>query len=231
MLIKKFESRWIRFWMRHAGLSRTGRIATRLATWFAPPYKSRSHLAIYNSKGYIAPSANIRHGNLKLGAHVFIGDRVIIYQSDGGSVELADHVKLYADIILETGEGGHLTIGAETHIQPRCQLMSYEGPLQIGRRVEIAPNCAFYPYDHGFAPGENIRNQPLTTKGGIIIGDDVWLGVGVIVLDGVRIGTGAVIGAGAVVTKNIPDNAIAFGVPAQVVKMRSDLAQKDENAA
>jgi acetyltransferase-like isoleucine patch superfamily enzyme len=209
--------------MRHAGLSRTGRIATRLAACFAPSYKSRSYLAGLNPKGYIAPSANIWHGNLKLGAHVFIGDRVIIYQSDGGSVELADHVKLYADIIIETGEGGNLTIGAETHIQPRCQLMSYQGPLQIGRRVEIAPNCAFYPYDHGFAPGKHIRNQPLKTKGGIIIGDDVWLGVGVIVLDGVKIGDGAVIGAGAVVTKNIPDNAIAFGAPAKVVKMRSDL--------
>lgn len=223
MLTKKFKSRWIRFWMRHAGLSRTGRIATRLATWFAPPYKSRTHLANYNSKGYIAPSANISHRNLKLGAHVFIGDRVIIYQANGGSVELGDHVKLYADIILETGEGGQLTIGADTHIQPRCQLMSYKGPLQIGSRAEIAPNCAFYPYDHGFAPGEKIRNQPLRTKGGIIIGDDVWLGVGVIVLDGTRIGAGAVIGAGSVVTKDIPENAIAFGVPARIVKMRTEL--------
>ena len=53
------------------------------------------------------------------------------------------------------------------------------------------------------------------------------MGTGVIVLGGVRIGKGAVIGAGAVVTKNIPDGAIAFGVPARVVRMRSELDQRD----
>jgi acetyltransferase-like isoleucine patch superfamily enzyme len=89
--------------------------------------------------------------------------------------------------------------------------------------VSIAPNCAFYPYDHGIAPGKLILKQPLTTKGDIIIEDDVWLGVGVIVLSGVHIGTGAVIGAGSVVTRDIPEGAIAFGAPARVVKMRSGL--------
>ena len=70
---------------------------------------------------------------------------------------------------------------------------------------------------------EPIRSQPLQTKGGIVIEDDVWLGFGVIVLDGVRIGKGAVIGAGSVVTKDIPEGAIAAGIPARVIKMRSDL--------
>ena len=63
----------------------------------------------------------------------------------------------------------------------------------------------------------------MQTKGGIVIGDDAWLGVGVIVLDGVKIGKGAVVGAGSVVTRDIPDGAIATGVPARVVKMRRDL--------
>ena len=87
----------------------------------------------------------------------------------------------------------------------------------------IAPNCAFYPYDHSIAPDELIKNQPLQTKGGIVIDDDVWLGCGAIVLDGVRIGKGAVIGAGAVVTKDVPDGAIAAGLPARVINMRSNL--------
>jgi acetyltransferase-like isoleucine patch superfamily enzyme len=91
--------------------------------------------------------------------------------------------------------------------------------------VQIAPYCAFYPYNHSFKPGEPIVRQPLQTKGDIIVGDDVWLGTGVIVLDGVTIGKGAVIGAGSVVTKSIPADAIAFGVPARVVKMRSELRQ------
>lgn len=215
---------WTRFWMRYAGLSGFGRIATRLATWFARPHKARTYLARLNPQGYIAPSVTIYHSDLRLGANVFIDDRVTIFQAkNGGSVELGDRVAILKDTILETGYGGHLTIGAETWIHPHCQVNAYKAPIQIGANVQIAPNCAFYPYNHGLVPGELIKNQPLQTKGGIIIDDDAWLGFGVIVLSGVRIGKGAVIGAGAIVTDNIPDGAIAVGAPARVVKMRSDL--------
>jgi acetyltransferase-like isoleucine patch superfamily enzyme len=69
-----------------------------------------------------------------------------------------------------------------------------------------------------------IRKQPLQSKGGIIVGDEAWLSVGVIVLNGVKIGSHAVIGAGSVVTSDVPDGAIAVGSPAKVVKMRSDIA-------
>ena len=99
-------------------------------------------------------------------------------------------------------------------------------PIVIGSNVQIAPNCAFYPYNHGVAPDEPINKQPLETKGGIFIEDDAWLSVSVIVLDGVRIGKGAVIGAGSVVTHDIPDGAIAFGAPAKVYRMRNDSVQK-----
>jgi len=224
MIHSKFKSFWTRFWMQFAGLSMFGRIATRLATWFAPPYYRRCYMAQLNSKGYISPTANIYHANLKLGAHVFIGDRVMIFQDiNGGPLELCDRVQMYGDTFIQTGDGGSIKIGEETHIQPNCQLSAYWGCIQIGSRVEIAPNCAFYPYNHNFASGKPIRNQSGITKGGIIIGDDAWLGFGVIVLDGVRIGNGAVIGAGSVVTHNVPDGAIAVGVPAHIVKMRSKL--------
>jgi acetyltransferase-like isoleucine patch superfamily enzyme len=92
----------------------------------------------------------------------------------------------------------------------------------IGKRVEIAPGCAMYPFNHGFSANKRIREQPLVSSGDIVIGDDAWLGFGVIVLDGVHIGEGAVIGAGSVVTQNIPKNAIAVGNPAKVVKQRPD---------
>jgi len=210
--------------MQFAGLSPLGRFATWLASIASPPYKARCFLASFNSRGYISPSAKIKHSSLNLGRNVFVGDGVVIYQTvTGGSVELGDAVQLYSDIIIETGDGGRVTIGAETHIQPRCQLSAYKGSIKIGKRVEIAPNCAFYPYNHEFALGEPVRNQPLTTRGGITVDDDVWLGVGVIVLDGVTIGKGAVIGAGSVVTRDVPDEAVAFGSPARVVRMRSDL--------
>jgi acetyltransferase-like isoleucine patch superfamily enzyme len=163
----------------------------------------------------------IYHRELRLGAHVFLDDRVLIYQgTDGGPVTLGDRVYLLRDVVIETGEGGSVTIGEGTHIQPRCQFSAYKGSIRIGAGAHIAPNCGFYPYDHGTAPGELIDKLPLQTRGGIVVEDDAWLGFGVIVLDGVRVGRGAVVGAGAVVTRDIPDYAIAMGVPARVVRMR-----------
>jgi len=177
-----------------------------------------------NPQGYIAPSTTIYHSDLRIGANIFIGDRVIIFERKiGGPMEIGDRVYIYRDVILETGWGGRLTIADDASIHPRCQLNAYVGPIHIGRGVMLAPNCALYSYDHSFAPDRPIREQPLQTKGGIIIGDEAWLGVGVIVLDGVRIGRGAVIGAGSVVTEDVPDGAIAVGMPARVVKMRSEL--------
>ncbi len=149
---------------------------------------------------------------------------------DGGQVKLEDAVKLIGDTTIQTGSGGTCIIGAGTSIQPHCQFSAYKSPITIGRNVEIAPNCAFYPYGHGTAPGQPIRNQPLQSKGGIVVGNNAWLGFGVIVLDGVRIGEGAVIGAGSVVSTDIPDQAIAFGVPARVVKYRGDLTMNASGA-
>ena len=66
-----------------------------------------------------------------------------------------------------------------------------------------------------------MSQQSLITKGGIQIGDDVWLGYGTIVLDGVHIGKGAVVGAGSVVNQDVPAGTIAAGVPARVIKTRN----------
>lgn len=224
MIFRKAKSLWTRGWMRFAGLSRGGRIATRLATLFAPPYKARTYLAWMNERGFVSPAATIYHTGLRLGAHVFIGDRVMIFQHDqGGPVELGDGVSLYGDCLIETGPGGSVAIGEGSRVHRGSHLISYKAPIRIGRDVGVSQNCALYSYNHGFAPDIPVSAQPLETRGPIIIEDHVWLGVGVIVLDGVRIGEGAVIGAGAVVTRDIPNGAIAMGVPARVVRMRSGM--------
>jgi len=216
---------WARWWVPLSGRSPAGRVAARLAVWFSPPYKARLYLAQVAPKGFISPYATVYHPDLRLGKHVFVGDHVIIYQNDAqGRIELGDGVRVFDGALLETGHGGAIRVGAGSRIHRGCQLVAHKGAILIGRDVGLAPSCALYAYNHGVAPTQPISTQPLQTRGPIVIEDHAWLGVGVIVLDGVRIGTGAVIGAGAVVTEDIPANAIAAGVPARVVATRASLA-------
>ena len=219
-----FKYPWASLWMRLAGHSRFGRFAMYMAGLFAPPYKARRYLAKLGRSGYIAPSATIHCDNLKLGSNLFLGERVTVYANDKNcKVVIGARSSIHQDCLIEAGKGGILQIGEDTHIQPRCQFSAYVGSIKIGNNVQIAPGCAFYPYDHGFSSSEPIFKQPLKTKGGIIIEDDVWLSFGVKVLDGVRIGKGAVVGAGSLVTRDIPEGAIATGMPARVIMTRKQL--------
>ena len=220
---------WMRFWMFFSGRRSLGRLAASLAAWACPPYYGRMTLAGMTPRGFISPSATIYHEKLKLGRHVVLDDGVLIYQdTDGGEVELGDGVHLWRHTVIQTGQGGRVKIGSRTSFQRHCQLSAYLAAIEFGERCQIAPFCCFFPYDHGVQPGRPIFGQPLESKGPIVIGNDVWLGTGVIVLSNVKIGDGAVIAAGSVVTMDIPAGAIAAGVPARVIRMRSEL---DRNAA
>lgn len=217
--------------MRFAHLPLIGRFAAVCAGWLLPPYAGRIYLAALNARGYVSPSARLSHPGFTRGRHCFIGDRVLIYLDQrGGAVTFGDLVQVNQDSIIQTGDGGSVSIGSHTSIQPHLQISAYRAAVVIGERVEIAPHCAFYPYNHGMAPDQPIQGQPTWSRGGIVVEDDAWLGYGVIVLDGVRIGAGAVIGAGSVVTSNIPPQAIAQGVPARVVGSRRDLGDKRDRS-
>ena len=91
--------------------------------------------------------------------------------------------------------------------------------IKIGDRCLIASGCKFVDHDHGFEQAGPIAPQ-IGKLGAIEIQNDVWLGANVLVLRGVKIGAGSVIGAGAVVTKNVPPNQIWAGVPAKMISER-----------
>lgn len=216
--------RWRRFWLARSGPQGFGRCAAWLASRHSLPYHHMSYLAAIHPRGFIAPRARVDHPQLRLGDHVFLGDGVIVYStSQGGPVELGDRVHLYGDTFLETGMGGRVLIEEGTHIQPGCHLHAFLSEIRIGKKVEIAPRCGFYCYDHGMVPGISIMDQPLQSKGPISVGDGAWIGYGVTVLQGVSIGAGAVIAAGSVVVRDIPENAIAAGAPAKVLKFRDGI--------
>ncbi|MEJ5104076.1 sugar O-acetyltransferase [Chryseobacterium sp. MYb328] len=88
--------------------------------------------------------------------------------------------------------------------------------VKFGDNVFIGPNCSFYTAGHPLDVKQ--RNAGLEYAYPITVGDNVWFGGNVVVLPGVTIGNNAVIGAGSVVTKDIPENMVAVGNPCRVVK-------------
>ena len=88
--------------------------------------------------------------------------------------------------------------------------------MSFGNNVFIGPNCAFYTPEHPINTDE--RNSGLEYAYPIKVGNNVWFGGNVTVLSGVKIGDNAVIGAGSVVTKDIPKNCVAAGNPCKVIK-------------
>ena len=88
--------------------------------------------------------------------------------------------------------------------------------ITIGDNVFIGPSCGFYTANHPL--DYKRRNQGLEKALPITVGNNCWFGANVSVMPGVTIGNGCVIAAGAVVTKDIPDNSLAAGVPAKVTK-------------
>lgn len=90
------------------------------------------------------------------------------------------------------------------------------GKVTFGDHVFIAPNCLFTTAEHALDAEQ--RNAGLEVALPITIGNNVWIGAGTIVLGGVSIGDNTVIGAGSVVTKSIPSNVIAVGVPCRVLR-------------
>jgi len=123
--------------------------------------------------------------------------------------------------IKHVGGTGHITIGENVFLNSFTVIYSGNG-VQIGNNTAIGPNCSIVPINHKFEDKNTlIREQRFAeSKGGIIIEDDVWIGAGVIILDGAHIRRGAVIGAGALVNGEIEEYSINIGSPAKIVGYR-----------
>lgn len=168
----------------------------------------------------------LRHpGKITLGDRVAIDDYSMIDGSGAGDrgLILGNDVMISRNCIIQA-KTGPLKIGNRADIGCNTLISSISG-ISIGDSVLIAGNCYIgggrYISDRLDVP---LMDQGLFSKGTVEIGDDVWLGAGAIVLDGVKIGKGCIVGAGAVVTKNLPDYSVAVGVPAKVVQNRKDAA-------
>lgn len=109
--------------------------------------------------------------------------------------------------------GTQISIGAGTFVNFDCVMIDV-APIRIGEDCQIATNVQLLTATHPIEPGP--RREGWESGEPIAIGDNVWLGGGVIVCPGVTIGDDTVVGAGAVVTSDLPPGVVAFGVPARV---------------
>lgn len=159
-------------------------------------------------------------GGIHIGRHVVIEDNVsLICTGPNARLMLGDGCHLYQGAVLDTGPDGTIQLGRSTSINPYCVIYGHGG-LTTGTYVRIAAHTVIIPANHIFeATDKPIAKQGLK-KRGIVIEDDVWIGAGVRVLDGVRIGTGAVVAAGSVVNRPVPSMAVVGGVPARILKVR-----------
>jgi acetyltransferase-like isoleucine patch superfamily enzyme len=137
-----------------------------------------------------------------------------------GKITIGKHSIIDKGAILRT-YGGYIYIGDNCSVNPYCILYG-EGGLTIGNGVRIGAHTAIITANHIFNdPGKFIFLQGMSKKG-IVIEDDVWIGAGVQIVDGVILSKGTVVGAGSVVTKSTKPYAVIVGVPAKVISYRNE---------
>jgi acetyltransferase-like isoleucine patch superfamily enzyme len=162
---------------------------------------------------------------LSVGRNCFLGGDSDINALAANGMRLGDDVRIREHAWIQAtsslgAPGVGLVIGSGTYIGPRC-VLGAGGGITIGARVTFGAGVHLLAENHEFRDGSRPIQDQGVTRAGIRVDDDVWVGNQVIVLDGVHIGHGAVIGAGAVVTKDIPPMAIAVGNPARVTGHRT----------
>ncbi|WP_374587316.1 acyltransferase [Ideonella dechloratans] len=145
----------------------------------------------------------------------------------GVSIGHGTVVVLASDRNSDTTAPSALHIGERTAINEYCNIRAAGGVITIGRRCLFGQFVTLVASNHGLDPNHDMMDQPWDTQRvDISIGNDVWLGAGVVVLPGVCIGEGAVIAAGAVVVKDVPPGEIWGGVPAHKLSSRTGRLEK-----
>ena len=157
-------------------------------------------------------SVTLRHPHkIKIGDNTVIDDGAVLDAKGSAQegIRIGSNALIGRNTILTCKEGS-IVIGDYGNISANCSLLS-ETIIELGKYCFLAGNCFLvaggnHPITDTTQP---IMFQRSTAKGGIHIGDDVWLGAGVTVLDGVSIGSGSVVGAGAVLTASLPEYTYA----------------------
>lgn len=176
----------------------------------------------------IGPAVTLRSpGRMTLGAKVFIDSNVVMdARGDQSRISIGNNVLLGGHSTLSCAAGS-ITMADEVSIGPYCYVRASRSPVVLGTNVTIGAHSVIISGSPDYRRLDIPMMKQEGQARGIRIGDDVWVGVGARIIDGVTIGDGCVIGAGAVVTRDVPAFSIAAGVPAKVLKQRKTTAAEE----
>lgn len=145
----------------------------------------------------------------------------ILYGGKASSFRFGEENILYPGCVIRL-ERGYILTGKRVSFSPGCMIYEARAGLRIGDCTMIAAGVTICGVNHGFANRTlPMRDQP-TKELPIEIGNDVWIGMGAIILPGASIGDGAIIGAGSVVTGIVEPYMIGYGVPFRAVRKRPE---------
>ncbi|HWW66788.1 MAG TPA: acyltransferase [Solirubrobacterales bacterium] len=149
---------------------------------------------------------------------LFLGRRLELQIGRGGAISFGRFVWIGDGSKIRCHEGV-VEVGDKTVMGQECTISAYRR-VRIGEQCVIADRAMFIDFDHGVVEVERpIRVQGIY-KRDVEVGSNVWVGYGACILRGVRVGDNSIIGANAVVTKDVPANAVVAGIPARVIRMR-----------
>jgi len=187
--------------------------------------RSKSYRYLFASSGrgvQWGSNISLRHAyKMHIGAGTAVdGDSMLCARGcDQGGFHIGEGVIISRCTYIQS-KCGNINIGDFCSIGVQCYI-SAVNDVTIGNNVLIAGQCYIgggrYPMERNGVP---MKDQGAFSNGPVHIGDDVWIGAGVKILDNVSVGEGSIIGAGAVVTKDVPAYAIVAGVPAKVIGER-----------
>ncbi len=155
---------------------------------------------------------------LELDGLAFIGPRVTLEVGRGARVALGRWSWVGHGTKIRAHEGV-VSIGAKTVLGQECTISAYQR-VSIGRECVLADRVMLIDFDHIVVDVERPVREQGIYKRDVRVGNNVWIGYAACVLRGVTVGDNAIVGANAVVTRDVPDNAVVAGSPARIVRMR-----------
>jgi acetyltransferase-like isoleucine patch superfamily enzyme len=176
---------------------------------------SYARLAVRYARRRLLTSAGWRW---QTGGLLFLGRRLQIQIGKRGRLRFGRLVWIGDGTKIRCHEG-EVIIGDKTVLGQECTISAYQH-VRIGEQCVIADRAMFIDFDHGIVEVERTIREQGIYKRDVNVGSNVWIGYGACVLRGVQVGDNAVIGTNAVVTSDVPANAVVAGIPAKVIRMR-----------